>query len=155
MSPCSGDCSPSGEIGPPAASSSCRSGIRSSWRSRWGRWLASPGLSFDEARRQAAYYRERCAVYRRTPSAVAIRRDVYVGESPGEAKAVLEAALARGYRGFAGEALVAGSVDEVVERLRALGAMGYTDVIVRHLTDEPSEVLGSLARLRRVRAAVR
>src|SRR5256884_4840273 len=118
-------------------------------------WLASPGLSFDEARRQAAYYRERCAVYRRTPSAVAIRRDVYVGESPGEAKAVLEAALARGYRGFGGEALVAGSVDEVVERLRALGAMGYTDVIVRHLTDEPSEVLGSLARLRRVRAAVR
>src|SRR5206468_3368566 len=83
----------------------------------------------------------------RAPSAVAIRRDVYVGESPGEAKAVLEAALARGYRGFGGEALVAGSVDEVVERLRALGAMGYTDVIVRHLTDEPSEVLGSLARL--------
>ena len=118
-------------------------------------WLASPGLSFDEARRQAAYYRERCAVYRRTPSAVAIRRDVYVGESPGEAKAVLEAAIARGYRGFGGEALVAGSVDEVVERLRALGAMGFTDVIVRHLTDEPSEVLGSLARLRRVRAAVR
>ncbi len=118
-------------------------------------WLASPELSFDEARRQAAYYRERCAVYRRMPSAVAIRRDVYVGESPGEAKAVLEAALARGYRGFGGEALVAGSVDEVVERLRALGAMGYTDVIVRHLTDEPSEVLGSLARLRRVRAAVR
>src|SRR2546430_1342697 len=65
------------------------------------------------------------------------------------------AALARGYRGFGGEALVAGSMDEVVERLRALGAMGYTDVIVRHLTDEPSEVLGSLARLRRVRAAVR
>src|SRR5438552_3259615 len=51
--------------------------------------------------------------------------------------------------------LLAGAVDEVVERLRALGAMGYTDVIVRHLTDEPSEVLGSLARLRRVRAAVR
>src|SRR2546427_8348860 len=44
-----------------------------------------------------------CAVYRRTPSAVAIRRDVYVGESPGEAKAVLEAALARGYRGFRSE----------------------------------------------------
>jgi alkanesulfonate monooxygenase SsuD/methylene tetrahydromethanopterin reductase-like flavin-dependent oxidoreductase (luciferase family) len=118
-------------------------------------WLASPGLAFDEARRQAAYYRERCAVHRRTPSAVAIRRDVYVGESPAEAKAVLEAALARGYRGFAGEALVVGSIDEVAERLRAFGALGFTDVVVRHLTDEPSEVLGSLARLRRVRAALR
>jgi len=118
-------------------------------------WLASPGLSPDEARRQAAYYRERCAAHRRTPTAVAIRRDVYVGESPADAKAVLDAAIARGYRGFDPAALVAGSVDEVVERLRALGTMGYTDVIVRHLTDDQSEVLGSLTRLGRVREALR
>ncbi len=118
-------------------------------------WLASPGLSPDEARRQAAYYRERCAAHRRAPTAVAIRRDVYVGESPADAKAVLDAAIARGYRGFDPAALVAGSVDEVVERLRALGTMGYTDVIVRHLTDDQSEVLGSLTRLGRVREALR
>lgn len=118
-------------------------------------WLASPGLSPDEARRQAAYYRERCAAHRRTPTAVAIRRDVYVGESPADAKAVLDAAIARGYRGFDPAALVAGSVDEVVERLRALETMGYTDVIVRHLTDDQSEVLGSLTRLGRVREALR
>src|SRR5712691_14864 len=118
-------------------------------------WLASPGLPPDEARRQAAYYRERCAAHRRTPTAVAIRRDVYVGESPADAKAVLDAAIARGYRGFDPAALVAGSVDEVVERLRALETMGYTDVIVRHLTDDQSEVLGSLTRLGRVREALR
>ncbi len=118
-------------------------------------WLASPGLSPDEARRQAAYYRERCAAHRRTPTAVAIRRDVYVGESPADAKAVLDAAIARGYRGFDPAALVAGSVDEVVERLRALETMGYTDVIVRHLTDDQSEVLGSLTRLGHVREALR
>ncbi len=118
-------------------------------------WLASPGLSPDEARRQAAYYRERCAAHRRTPTAVAIRRDVYVGESPADAKAVLDAAIARGYRGFDPAALVAGSVDEVVERLRALETMGYTDVIGRHLTDDQSEVRGSLTRLGHVREALR
>ncbi len=32
--------------------------------------------------------------------------------------------------------------------------MGYTDVIVRHLTDEPGQVLDSIRRLREVRAAV-
>lgn len=118
-------------------------------------WLASPGLPPDEAHRQAAYYLARCAAHRRAPTAVAIRRDVYVGESPADAKAVLDAAIARGYRSFDPAALVAGSVDDVVERLRALGTMGYTDVIVRHLTDDQAEVLGSLRRLGRVREALR
>jgi len=48
-----------------------------------------------------------------------------------------------------------GSVEDVIERFRALGAMGYTDVIVRHLTNEHDKVLGSLARLAEVRAALK
>jgi hypothetical protein len=76
-----------------------------------------------------------------------------VGESSGEAKAVLGEALARGYRGIAPGALVAGSIDEVVERFAALAAVGYTDVIVRHLTNDQPRVLGSLARLEKVRTA--
>src|SRR5262249_5660721 len=63
-------------------------------------WLASPSLSVDKAREQLAYYRERCAAHGRPPKALAVRRDVYVGESSAEAKAVLAAEVARGYPRF-------------------------------------------------------
>ena len=114
-------------------------------------WLASPGLTLDVAREKIAYYRERCKAHGRAPSAIAIRRDVYVGESEAEAKATLDAAVARGYRGFDPKALVAGTVTQVVERFRALAAMGFTDVIVRHLTTDHAKVLASFARLGEVR----
>lgn len=114
-------------------------------------WLASPGLSVEQAATLLSYYRERCAAHGRTPTTVAIRRDVYVGESAAEAKAVLAEAVAKGYRGIAPDALVAGSVDEVVERFAALAKLGYTDVLVRHLTNDQPKVLGSLARLAEVR----
>src|SRR5262249_13436165 len=104
-------------------------------------WLASPGLAADEAARQAAYYRERCAVQGRRPTAIAPRRDVYVGESSADAEQVKAAAVARGYRGFAPSALVAGTVDEVAAHFRSLATAGFTDVIVRHLTDEQPKVL--------------
>jgi alkanesulfonate monooxygenase SsuD/methylene tetrahydromethanopterin reductase-like flavin-dependent oxidoreductase (luciferase family) len=118
-------------------------------------WLASPGLTPDQAREQAAYYRARCAGHGRTPTATAIRRDIYVGDSDAEAEAVAGAVIARGYRGFKPAALVFGSIGTVVERFRALGAAGYTDVIVRHLTDEQPKVLSSLARLGQVRTALK
>ena len=43
-------------------------------------WIASPGLTRDEARAQADLYRERCAVYGKEPGAIVLRRDIYVGE---------------------------------------------------------------------------
>jgi hypothetical protein len=94
-------------------------------------------------------------VHGRAPSAVALRRDIYVGESRADVEATAGPIMARGYRGFDPAALVAGTIDEVAERFRAFGAMGYTDVIVRHLTDDQPEVLGSLRRLAHVRSARR
>jgi alkanesulfonate monooxygenase SsuD/methylene tetrahydromethanopterin reductase-like flavin-dependent oxidoreductase (luciferase family) len=117
-------------------------------------WLASPRLPPDEAREQAVYYQERCAAHGRPPGAVAIRRDVYVGESRADARAVAEHAVATDYRDFAPEALVCGSAADVTDQLQALGAMGYTDVIVRHLIDDQPRVLGSLSRLGLVREAL-
>jgi alkanesulfonate monooxygenase SsuD/methylene tetrahydromethanopterin reductase-like flavin-dependent oxidoreductase (luciferase family) len=117
-------------------------------------WIAVPSLSLEQARAQADLYQERCAAYGRRPTVIALRRDIYVGESSAEAKAVLEHAMAKGYRGIAPEALIAGSIDEVTERFRGLGALGYTDIIVRHLTNDQPKVLGSLARLAKVRAAL-
>lgn len=117
-------------------------------------FLASPSLTLAEARAQIDYYRERCAAHGRQPVAIAIRRDVYVGESATEARATGEAIIARGYRGFPREALVFGSAEEVVAQLRPLAALGYTDLIVRHLTDDQPKVLGSMARLAEVRRAL-
>jgi alkanesulfonate monooxygenase SsuD/methylene tetrahydromethanopterin reductase-like flavin-dependent oxidoreductase (luciferase family) len=117
-------------------------------------WIASPGLTRTEARAQADLYRERCAAYGRTPSAIALRRDIYVGESPSEAQAVLQQALRQGYRGIPAEALIAGSVDEVAEQFRSFGEIGYTDILVRHLTEDQAKVMGSLERLTAVRAAL-
>src|SRR5262249_27042537 len=117
-------------------------------------WLASPGLTIEGAREKIAYYRDRSKAHGRAPSAIAIRRDVYVGESSDEAKTTLDAAVAKGYRGFDPKALIAGTVPQVAERFRALAAMGFTDVIVRHLTTDHAKVLGSFARLGEVRRAL-
>jgi alkanesulfonate monooxygenase SsuD/methylene tetrahydromethanopterin reductase-like flavin-dependent oxidoreductase (luciferase family) len=118
-------------------------------------WIAVPSLTLDEARAQVDLFRERCVSHGKRPTAIALRRDIYVGESSADAKAVLDQALARGYRGIPAEALIAGSIDEVAERFRAFGEFGYTDVIVRHLTNDQPKVLASLARLENVRAALR
>jgi alkanesulfonate monooxygenase SsuD/methylene tetrahydromethanopterin reductase-like flavin-dependent oxidoreductase (luciferase family) len=117
-------------------------------------WIASPGLTREEALSQADLYRERCARYGRQPSAIALRRDIYVGESSSEAQAVLQHALRQGYRGIPAEAMIAGTVDEVAERFRTFGEIGYTDILVRHLSNDQPKVLGSLDRLAAVRAAL-
>jgi alkanesulfonate monooxygenase SsuD/methylene tetrahydromethanopterin reductase-like flavin-dependent oxidoreductase (luciferase family) len=117
-------------------------------------FLTSPGQRVEEARRMATYYRDRARAHGRTPAVVAIRRDIYVGESDREAEAVATPIIRAGYRGFDPSALVFGSVDTVAATFRTLAEMGYTDVIVRHLTDDHAKVLASLARLREVRAAV-
>ena len=117
-------------------------------------WIASPGLTREEARTQADFYRERCAAYGREPGAIVLRRDIYVGESSVEAQAVLRHALSRGYRGIAAEALIAGSIDEVAEQFRTFEEIGYTDILVRHLTNDQLKVLGSLERLAEVLTVV-
>ena len=117
-------------------------------------WIASPSLTREAARSQADFYRERCAAYGKRPAAVALRRDIYVGASSADAQTVLQQALSKGYRGIPAEALIAGSIDEVTAQFRILGGLGYTDIIVRHLTNDQPKVLGSLERLEKVRAAL-
>jgi alkanesulfonate monooxygenase SsuD/methylene tetrahydromethanopterin reductase-like flavin-dependent oxidoreductase (luciferase family) len=117
-------------------------------------WLAAPGATLAQAREQLRHYRERCAAHGRTPTTIAIRRDIYVADSRADAEAATGAIVKAGYRGFDPTALVIGTVDEVVSRFRALGELGYTDVIVRHVTDDQPHVLASLARLAQVRKAL-
>ncbi len=117
-------------------------------------WIASPGLTREEAGAQADFYRERCAAYGKDPGAIVLRRDIYVGKSSPEAQTVKQHAFNHGYRGMPAEALIAGSVDEAAEQFRTFGKIGYTDILVRHLTNDQPKVLGSLERLAAVRAAL-
>ena len=52
------------------------------------------------------------------------------------------------------EALIAGSVDDVAEQFRTFAEIGYTEILVRHLTNNQPKVLGSLERLAAVRTAL-
>ncbi|MFO7592281.1 MAG: LLM class flavin-dependent oxidoreductase [Acidimicrobiia bacterium] len=117
-------------------------------------WLANADLVPDAAARQADEYRHCCEEIGRAPGTIAIRRDVHVGRDADDAARVARPVIDAGYRGFAPEACTYGSVEQVVEQLRTYAAQGYTDVIVRHLAEDQREVLGSLARLGEVRAAV-
>jgi len=117
-------------------------------------WIASPALTREEARAQAEIYLDRRAAHGKAPGTVALRRDIYVGESSADARAVLQQAIRQGYRGVPGEALIAGTTDEVADQFRGFEALGYTDILVRHLTNDQPKVLGSLERLAAVRAAL-
>ncbi|HEY5647665.1 MAG TPA: LLM class flavin-dependent oxidoreductase [Pseudomonadales bacterium] len=114
-------------------------------------WLASPGLTEAQAAESLSRYTQACAEFDRSPTAVAIRRDVYVGASSQAARRVVQPYLDRGYRGFSEQSLVFGSEAEVADAFGRLGAMGYTDVIVRNLSSDQSESLETIEGLGRVR----
>lgn len=118
-------------------------------------WLANADVVPDEARTQAETYRAACERHGRTPTAVAIRRDVHVGADADDAARVAEPVVAGGYRGFRPEACTYGSAEQVAERFATYAEMGYTDVIVRHLADDQPEVLRSVDRLAKVRELLR
>ena len=117
-------------------------------------WLANANVVPKDAAAQAAAYAERCIVHGRAPGVVAIRRDVHVGADHDDAERVAGPIVAAGYRGFDPAACTYGSVDEVAAQLRSYAAMGYTDIIVRHLADDHDQVLSSLERLGAVRDAL-
>lgn len=117
-------------------------------------WLAGPEVDFATARRLLTSYRERCEAHGRTPTAVAIRRDVHVGADDADADRVAKPILDRGYRGFGPGVAVTGGPDTVAAELARFREAGFTDVIIRHVADDQNEVLASFERLARVRAAL-
>jgi alkanesulfonate monooxygenase SsuD/methylene tetrahydromethanopterin reductase-like flavin-dependent oxidoreductase (luciferase family) len=117
-------------------------------------WLASPALTRAQAAEGLDVYRQACAEHGRSPTAVAIRRDVFVGRTSEAARQVVAPYLERGYRGFNPDALLAGSVAEVAEELAALEALGFTDVIVRNISVDQGEALATIERLAEVKAAM-
>jgi alkanesulfonate monooxygenase SsuD/methylene tetrahydromethanopterin reductase-like flavin-dependent oxidoreductase (luciferase family) len=117
-------------------------------------WLGDPGMDFATARQRIDTYRDACARHGRTPRTIAIRRDVYVGETPAASRRVAARYVERGYRGFPADALVIGDTAEVAQRFAELAEMGFTDVIVRNISAEQPEALATIERLAMVQARV-
>lgn len=118
-------------------------------------WLAQPGMGLTAARDLANQYRQACAEYDTQPRAVAIRRDIFIGATSQEARKVKAHYVSRGYRGFAEDALLAGSVQEVADTLHDFATAGYTDVTVRNMSSDQSEALATIERLAEVRDLLR
>jgi alkanesulfonate monooxygenase SsuD/methylene tetrahydromethanopterin reductase-like flavin-dependent oxidoreductase (luciferase family) len=115
-------------------------------------FLAGPECTPARAREVIEQYRAACARHEREPAAIAIRRDVHVGADQADAERVAGPVLAAGYRGFDPDATVVGDVDSVTDQLAAYAELGYTDAIIRHLSPDQTEVLGSFERLGEVRS---
>jgi alkanesulfonate monooxygenase SsuD/methylene tetrahydromethanopterin reductase-like flavin-dependent oxidoreductase (luciferase family) len=117
-------------------------------------FLIGPEATPPQVQALVGTYREACARHGRTPATIAVRRDVHVGADDADAARVAGPILDRGYRGFDPAAPVVGGAARVAQAFADLGAMGCTDVIIRHLADDHDEVLKSFERLGAARAEV-
>ena len=114
-------------------------------------WLASPGLDRVSAAQQLNQYRQACAEFDRKPRAIAIRRDIFIGDNPTEAQSFKQRMIDKGYRGFAEEAILAGTVETVAAEFAALAELGFTDIVVRNMASEQSDALATIERLAQVK----
>jgi alkanesulfonate monooxygenase SsuD/methylene tetrahydromethanopterin reductase-like flavin-dependent oxidoreductase (luciferase family) len=117
-------------------------------------FLVGPEATPAQATELLDRYQDACSRHNVTPGVIAIRRDVHVGADAADARRVAGPVVDAGYRGFDPAAPLYGDVEKVAAGMAELGALGYTDVIVRHLVDDQSEVLRSYERLAQVRETV-
>lgn len=114
-------------------------------------WLGTPATSPRQAMEQLNQYRQACAEHGRQPKAVALRRDIFIAESAKTAATFKSQAVAKGYRGFAEDALICGDSGSVAEQLAAFAEAGFTDIIVRNMSSNQHEALATIEALSDVR----
>lgn len=114
-------------------------------------WLAAPGLSHEQVGQQLNQYRQSCAEFARAPSAVAIRRDIFIGADQDEANSFKQRMIDKGYRGFSDQAILAGCVETVAAEFAVLAQMGFTDIIVRNMSSDQHTALATIERLAEVK----
>jgi alkanesulfonate monooxygenase SsuD/methylene tetrahydromethanopterin reductase-like flavin-dependent oxidoreductase (luciferase family) len=111
-------------------------------------WLTGQNATDDDLRRQLDRYRAAAAQAGR-PARAVLRRDIYVGATDEEARAVVGAIIAEGYRGTGFDQLLVGSAGTVVESLRRYREMGFDYVMVRHIVGDHQQMLRSFERIGR------
>lgn len=118
-------------------------------------WLTGQNTPDAELTRQLDVYREAALRAGRSARAV-LRRDIFVAETDAAAHAEVDRVLAEGYRGTGKDELLVGSPEAVVERLRHYRALGFEEVMVRHITGDHQLMLRSFALIgQRVMPAIR
>ena len=118
-------------------------------------WLTGQNAPAADLREQLDAYREAAARAGR-PAVPVLRRDIFVGETDADARAVVDPILAEGYRGTGLETLLVGGPATVVQQLREYRAMGFEHVMVRHITGDHARMLESFERIgRHVMPAIR
>jgi alkanesulfonate monooxygenase SsuD/methylene tetrahydromethanopterin reductase-like flavin-dependent oxidoreductase (luciferase family) len=115
-------------------------------------WYGGPELLDGVAGEKLRAYLDARARYGALPRTLPLRRDVYIGADAADVARVADAVA--GYRGFDPGALVLGTVEQAAERFRALGELGFTEIVTRQLAPEQEDALASTARLGQVRAAL-
>jgi len=114
-------------------------------------WLAAPNLTLDKASGAVSRYQQACAEHGREPTAVAIRRDIFIGATAEEATSVTQPYIDNGYRGMDQDALMVGTVEQVAEKMEAFGDVGYTDICIRNISTNQAEALATIERLAEVK----
>lgn len=110
-------------------------------------WLGAPSLTPVEAADAIGLYRQACAEFDRTPTAIALRRDIYIGATSEEAESVVASYIEAGYRGMQPDALIHGSPEDVAEQIQHFGELGYTDICIRNISTNQEEALACIERL--------
>ena len=111
-------------------------------------WLTGQNATDEDLLRQLDLYRGAAARAGRPPRPV-LRRHIYDGASDEEARAVVGAILAEGYRGTGLDQLLVGGAETIVEDLRRYRAMGFDYVMVRHIVGDHPLMLRSFERIGR------
>jgi alkanesulfonate monooxygenase SsuD/methylene tetrahydromethanopterin reductase-like flavin-dependent oxidoreductase (luciferase family) len=111
-------------------------------------WLTGQNATDEDLRRQLDLYRE-AATRAGRPARPVLRRDIYVGESDEEARRVVGAILAEGYRGTGFDQLLVGTADTVVRGLTRCRDMGFDYAMVRHVVGDHPLMLRSFERIGR------
>lgn len=111
-------------------------------------WYVSPGLDGEALAAAVEAYREACDRHDREP-AIALRRDVLVGDDHDATVRAARRVIERGYRGL-DEQVVCGDTAHVAERFASYRDLGVVDVVARTIAvDEPAalrsiELLGEV-----------
>ena len=116
-------------------------------------WLGDPWDGLDGLAAQAAEFHERAQIHHRTPTALAVRRNIFVGKTDEDAARVVEPMLAN-LRGGPSSILY-GSPETVAKQVKSLADLGFTDIIARSLVDDQRLTLESIERMAEVRERVR
>jgi len=106
-------------------------------------WLSGQNCSDAEVVAQLDVYRNAAAKAGRRAHAV-LRRDIFVADTDAAAHAEVDRVLAEGYRGTGKAELLVGAPDAVVDRVRHYRAMGFDEVMVRHVTGDHALMLRSI-----------